>query len=379
MSNQRQDLEEGGAPVGYHPDAEQPCLMEEVIQTLSRSNMGLDVNPNQSLELPPIRREKEVEVFRPEIQEQVVEVPQVQFLERIVEVPNPGQQVRIKRVPKIEVQERIISVPKPVPRERIVEVPQVQVVDMVVEVPQYIYQTKEVQKPKVIIQERIIPIPKKKVEERVVEVPEEQYCEILQDVAADESRDVPHVDQRPGWVPDKEGGSDLSPKSSKDRRRKSSQPSSYRGVAMPLYRHIPKPVEIPMAHYKPVPVEVIVNRNVPIPVELEVTQEFRCPRLEPRYKDMPVPIPVTRVIEKPVPADAMFNHHLLDAYMLQKQGGGGKPVTSAPIRPMDQQTLTQLGLGRNEIGLHRNMQSRAMYQQGSSDFGFNTQVSRGLL
>lgn len=48
----------------------------------------------------------------------------------------------------------------------------------------------------------------------------------------------------------------------------------------PVYRHIPKPVEIPLTHYRPVPIERVIDRNVPIPVELEVVQEFLCPRIE---------------------------------------------------------------------------------------------------
>ncbi|KAH0485569.1 MAG: hypothetical protein KVP17_000801 [Porospora cf. gigantea B] len=137
--------------------------------------VGPGLEEIERIDVEPIRRTVDIEVYRTEINEKVIEVSHRQLVERIEEVPSPIKVEKEVPMPKVNVVERVIQIPKEVQEEVIIEVPEVQVVEKIVEIPQWISQEKVVEKPVVIIQERIIPIPKRRVEERIVEVPREEY------------------------------------------------------------------------------------------------------------------------------------------------------------------------------------------------------------
>lgn len=81
---------------------------------------------------------------RPIVQEQVIEVPQVEYRDRIVEDRRTMVVEKVVHVPRTEVRERVVEVPRTVTREVLVDVPQIQVVEKIVEVPTPVFQVHQV-------------------------------------------------------------------------------------------------------------------------------------------------------------------------------------------------------------------------------------------
>lgn len=340
------------------------------------------------LDLPPIRRDRVVEVPVPRIHEVQVEIPHIQYVEKIEEVPRQVQIEKTVPVPKMELIERLVEIPKYVKEEKTIEVPQTQIIDSVEEVIQYIPQEKIIERPKIMLQERVIPIPRRVVEEKIIEVPAEEFEKILNSEGPENEIAMSEEGIKEAYALANQPKLDLVEGKYVNRASPVKEivevphvQHLYRNVMQPQYRHIPKPVEIPLTHYLPKPVERIVDRNVPVPVELEIVQEFLCPRIEAKYRELPVPVCVSRTIEKPVPADAMFNSVIMNAYI---QGAPPfHPCVDAIAGPerIQKKTMTETELSHAGISTQPSFsqvatfQSRAVGQQNM----YNMQASQGFL
>lgn len=120
----------------------------------------------------PIVEEREIYVAKKEVQERTVEVPHVHYEHKFAEV---ATKLKIKKlVPRVT--EVIKEVPrevyKPVIEEKVIEVPQgVKYVEVPVEVP-CMYPPKIVPKPKIQVVERVVETIKPVVKEKIIEVPQ---------------------------------------------------------------------------------------------------------------------------------------------------------------------------------------------------------------
>ncbi|CAE8582857.1 unnamed protein product [Polarella glacialis] len=144
---------------------------------------------------------KHVPRIEVQIQERIVEHPEVHYVEKIVEVPQTMVQVVDKHVSKMVIQEVVKHVPKinVQVQERIIEHPEVHVVEKLVEVPQTVVQVVDRHVSKMVIQEVVKHVPKinVQVQERIVEHPEihmvEKLVEVPQTVVQVVDRHVPKV------------------------------------------------------------------------------------------------------------------------------------------------------------------------------------------
>ncbi|GIX63950.1 membrane skeletal protein IMC1, putative [Babesia caballi] len=156
------------------------------------SNMVND--PNRSIILKPIRRERIVEVMREEVEERVINVPQIQYVDKFVEVPKPVIQYKMKEVKRPVIVEKIKKVPKVVEEERIIEVPEVKYVEKQVDVPQIVKRERIVEVPLPVVRERRIPVLRLHKNETYQEVDNINYGQFGGSVsAAREGGEVPHA------------------------------------------------------------------------------------------------------------------------------------------------------------------------------------------
>ncbi|GFE55884.1 alveolin domain containing intermediate filament IMC4, putative [Babesia ovis] len=138
---------------------------------------NLVTDPNRSIVLQPIRRERIVEVMKEEIQERVINVPQIQYVDKYVEVTKPVFKYKIKEVKRPVVVEKIKRVPKIVEEEKIIEVPEIRYVEKEVDVPHIVKKEKIVEVPLPIVRERRIPVLRLRKDEKYQEVENINYDE----------------------------------------------------------------------------------------------------------------------------------------------------------------------------------------------------------
>ncbi|KAK2197422.1 Inner membrane complex protein [Babesia duncani] len=125
---------------------------------------------SRTIVLKPIRRERVVEVMVEEIQEKIINVPQVQYVDKFVEVIKPIIKYKIKEVKRPVYVEQIKKVNKIVEEEKIIEVPEIQYVDKYVDVPTYVQKEKIVEVAIPIVKERLIPVLNISKTERIQEI-----------------------------------------------------------------------------------------------------------------------------------------------------------------------------------------------------------------
>lgn len=120
----------------------------------------------------PIVEEREIYVAKKEVQERTIEVPHVHYEHKFAEV---ARNLKIKKlVPRVKevVKEIPREVYKPVIEEKVIEVPQgVKYVEVPVEVP-CSYPPKIIPKPKIQVVERVVETIKPVVKEKIIEVPQ---------------------------------------------------------------------------------------------------------------------------------------------------------------------------------------------------------------
>merc|ERR1740129_549665 len=87
-------------------------------------------------------------------QERPVEVPEVQYEETITQVLRPHTEFKEKQVPRIEfqVQERVVEVPQVLKEEVVVPVPEVIVAEAIRQMPEPIVQQTQKQIPKIVME-----------------------------------------------------------------------------------------------------------------------------------------------------------------------------------------------------------------------------------
>lgn len=120
----------------------------------------------------PIIEEREIYIAKKEVQERTIEVPHVHYEHKFAEVSKALKVKKIVPTIKEVVREVPREVYKPVIEEKVIEVPQgVKYVEVPVEVP-CAYPPKIVPRPKVQVVERVVETIKPVVKEKVIEVPQ---------------------------------------------------------------------------------------------------------------------------------------------------------------------------------------------------------------
>ena len=108
-------------------------------QPVSTQTVGHHEHVEYVQQMVPVQHEV---VHQHQIQESVVEVPQVHTVEKIVHVPRVVQEERVIHIPRVQTVERIEEI----------HVPQIQTVEKVVQVPQV--QIQQVEK-QIVVQPRV--------------------------------------------------------------------------------------------------------------------------------------------------------------------------------------------------------------------------------